>query len=269
MRGHADIVVIVFPFATLPGIQDIADILSDSLSEHGFNTVVQLSGPVRTGAYQRVRYVAESLRPAGVIDLGGLTSQDHEELQALGSTVVGTAVDSRGAGSNVAFGRAQAEHLVDRGYRELAYAFLTDERGHPFDEGRTDGAREVCARYGLAEPYLFGVPLDSDGATSAVATMLKDVPVPLGIASFNDDVALAVLHAARALGRSVPTELGIIGVGRGPVGQLTEPGLSSVWADTRPLLGSLLRAFLSEHGVEGVGSGIEVPELEVVQGGTT
>lgn len=269
VRGHTDIVVIVFPFTTMPGIQDIVDLLSEGLAEHGFNTVVQLSGPIHTEAHQRVRYVVESLRPAGVIDLGGLTRKDHEELRALGSTVVGTAVDSSGAGSNLAFGRAQAEHLVARGYRQLAYAFLTDERGHPFDQGRTEGARAVCAENGLSEPYLFGVPLDAAGAVSAVATMLKDVPVPLGIASFNDDVALAVLHAARSLGRAVPAELGILGVGRGAVGQLSAPRLSSVWGDTRPLLVFLLQTLLSEHGGEAAGSEVDLAELEVEQGETT
>lgn len=269
VRGHTDIVVIVFPFTTMPGIQDIVDVLSEGLAEHGFNTVVQLSGPMHTEAHHRVRYVVESLRPAGVIDLGGLSSQDHEELRALGSPVVGTAIDSSGAGSNLAFGRTQAEHLVDRGYRQLAYAFLTDERGHPFDQGRTEAARAVCTENGLPEPYLFGVPLDAAGAVSSVATMLKDVPVPVGIACFNDEVALAVLHAARTLGRSVPQELGILGVGKGAVGQLSDPRLSTVWGDTRPLLVSLLDALLAHYSRKGRDNEAYVPRLEVELGHTT
>lgn len=269
VRGHTDIVVIVFPFTTMPGIQDIVDVLSEGLAEHGFNTVVQLSGPIHTEAHQRVRYVAESLRPAGVIDLGGLTRQDHEELRALGSPVVGTAVDASGAGSNLAFGRAQAEHLVARGYRQLAYAFLTDERGHPFDQGRTEAARAVCMENGLPEPYLFGVPLDANGAVSSVATMLRDVSIPVGVACFNDDVALAVLHAARTLGRAVPLELGILGMGRSAVGQLSDPRLSSVWGDSRPLLVSLLDELLGHYGGKAPGTEADIAGLKVEQGKTT
>lgn len=268
VRGHSDIVMIVFPFTTMPGIQDIVDVLSEGLAEHGFNAVVQLSGPMHTEAHQRVRQVAESLRPAGVIDLGGLTRQDHEELRALGSPVVGTAVDGGGAGSNLTIGRAQAEHLVDRGYRQLAYAFLMDGRGHPFDQGRTDGARAVCAENGLSEPYLFGVPLDPAGAVSSVATMLKAVPAPVGLACFNDDVALAVLHATRSLGLAVPQDIGLVGVGRGEVGQLAAPRLSSVWSDGGPLA-SLLQAFLAEYGGAAPRADADLSRLEVEQGETS
>lgn len=270
VRGRSDIVLIVFPYTTMPRIQDIVDFMSERLVEHGFHAVVQLSGPIHTEAHHRLRHVAESLRPAGVIDLGGLTRQDHVELRRRGCPVVGTAVDSSGTGSNVAFGRVQAEHLVKRGYRQLAYAFLTDERGHPFDHGRTEATRAVCAENGLAEPYLFGIPLDPDGATSAVATMLKAVPAPVGVACSNDDVALAVLFAARSLELAVPRDLGVLGMGRGHVGQLSEPRLSSVWGDTRSLLVALLDALLREYGgsedsIADVGFGA----LEVEQGDTT
>lgn len=269
VRGRSDIVMIVFPFATMPGLQDIVDVLSQGLAEHGFNTVVQLSGPVDSDAHHRLRHVAESLRPAGVIDLGGLTRRDHDELRRLGSPVVGTAVDSSGAGSNLAFGRIQAEHLVGRGYRQLAYAFLTDERGHPFDQGRTEAARAVCAENDLSEPYLFGVPLDADGATNALATMLKAIPTPVGIACFNDDVALAVLYAARTLTLTVPRDIGIVGMGRGPIGQLSQPRLSSVWGDSRPLLVALLDALLMEYGGADRITEVDFGSLKVEQGETT
>ena len=268
VRGHSDIVVIVFPFTTMPGIQDIVEFLSEGLAEHGFNAVVQLSGPLHTEAHHRLRQVVESLRPAGVIDLGGLTHQDHEDLRRLGCPVVGTAIDSSGAGSNLAFGRVQAEHLVQRGYRQLAYAFLTDERGHPFDQGRTEGTRAVCAEHSLTEPYLFGVPLDGPGAISSVATMLKSVPTPVGIACFNDDVALAVLSAARALGLAVPHDVGILGVGKGPVGQLSTPRLSSAWGDQRSLL-ALLDGLLIAHGVDKQVTAPAVGTIAVEQGETT
>lgn len=269
VRGRSDVVMIVFPFTTMPNLQDIVDVFSEGLAEHGFNTVVQLSGPVGSEAHLRLRHVAESLRPAGVIDLGGLTRKDHDELRRLGSPVVGTAVDSSGAGSNLAFGRVQAEHLVERGFRQLAYAFLTDERGHPFDQGRTEATRAVCKENGLSEPYLFGIPLDAAGATNALATVLKAVPTPVGIACFNDDVALAVLHATRSLDLAVPRDIGILGLGRGAVGQLSEPRLSSVWGDTRPLLVALLDALLIEYGGADRITEVDFGTLQVEQGETT
>lgn len=270
VRGRSDIVMIVFPFTTMPGLQDIVEVLSEGLAEHGFSTTVQLSGPVDSEAHQRLRHVAESLRPAGIIDLGGLTRKDHEELRRLGSPVVGTAVDASGAGSNLAFGRFQAEHLVARGFRQIAYAFPTDEqRGHPFDQGRADGARAVCAENGLSEPYLFGVPLDAGGATNALATVLKAVPAPLGVACFNDDVALAVLHSTRALALAVPNQIGIVGMGRGPVGQLSTPRLSSVWGDSRTLLAALLDALLMEYGGRDHITPVDLGNVKVEQGETT
>ncbi|WP_323368774.1 LacI family DNA-binding transcriptional regulator [Nocardioides sp. dk4132] len=269
VKGRSDLVMIVFPFMTMTDLQDIVDVLSEGLAEHGFNTIVQLSGPVGSEAHLRLRHVADSLRPAGIIDLGGLTRKDHEEFRRLGLPVVGTAVDSRGAGSDLALGRVQAEHLVARGFRQVAYASLTDERGHPFDQGRAEATRAVCAENGLPEPYLFGVPLDADGATNALAAMLKSIPAPVGIACFNDDVALAVLHATRTLGLDVPCTIGVLGMGKGPLGQLAEPRLSTVWGDMRPMLVALLDALLMEFGGADRITEVDFASLRVEQGETT
>lgn len=269
VRGRSDIVMIVVPFTTMPGLQDLVDVLSKGLAEHGFSAVVQLAGPPGSDAYVRLRQTAESMRPAGLIDLGGLLVEDQEALRRLGSPVVGTALDSDGAGSNIAFGRVQTRHLVERGYRHLAYAFLTDERGHPFDQGRAQGIREVCSEHGLSEPYLFGVALDPGDAVGAVKAMLKSVLTPVGIACFNDEVALAVIHAARELGVEIPGQIGVVGMGRTPVARLSSPRISTVSGDSAPLLTALLDALLIEYGGAQHVTEVDFGMLQVDQGETT
>ena len=60
---------------------------------------------------------------------------------------------------------------------------------------------------------------------------LRGLPAPLGVACYNDDVALTLLAASRVLGIEVPGQLGLIGVDRIPLGQIHSPVLTSLEYD--------------------------------------
>ncbi|MEQ6900393.1 LacI family DNA-binding transcriptional regulator [Nocardioides sp. YIM 152588] len=269
VRGRSDVVLIVVPYATLPHLQDLVEVLGEELATLGLTSLVQFGGPPGSQSQRRLRAAVEAMQPAGVVDLGGLSPEDDAELRRL-CPVIGTTADAQGAVSNHVIGRFQVEHLVARGCRGIAYAFLSDERGHPFDALRVAGAREACAAAGLPEPYLFGLPLDPDGAADALSVVLRSLPGRVGIAGFSDDVAMGAVFAAASLGLDVPRDVAVLGLGRSDLGQMMRPRLSSVWFDMRVLLGSMRAALATAYGAgTEEPAGVDFSSLEVVQGETT
>jgi DNA-binding LacI/PurR family transcriptional regulator len=253
VMGRSDFVVIVVPDATLTNIQSIVEAISADLDDLGFSPVVHFS---RTGVagepLARLQHTVETLRPAGLIDLGGLSPEVMDALDALGCPVLNSPPTSRMSlmNGNVSIGRLQAEHLAERGARLLAYAFPTG-RDDAYGRMRVDGVDEVCAERGWPAAFRFEVPTHPEGARVAVAGLLAQVsavqvsaaqvsaaqlpagPVTgsIGIACSTDEVALATCFAALGLGLAVPGDVAVIGVGAEIAGQLVTPRLSTVTFD--------------------------------------
>ncbi len=127
-------------------------------------------------------------------------------------------------------GRAMAEHLIERGYRALAYVdsgvaedFRAHERGDGFlaaAERRRVPARRVTAPAGEAieagRHALAGL-LDAQGRPSVRAAAFA-----------NDHLGCGALFEARARGLTVPQDLALLGFGDFSLGRQLEPPLSTV-----------------------------------------
>lgn len=271
--GRSDLVVLVVPNTTLTNVQDIIEAIAADVDDLGFSTVVHFDRGTGAGQHlERLLHVVETLRPAGVVDLGSLTPEGHAVLERQGCPVLSPRPrHSEGVDEgNLAIARAQAEHLIERGYEKLAYAFLVDHRDDPFGRMRCSVLADVCAEAGLAPPATISVPLDPVGAQSAVCELLRTRGRPVGIACSNDEVALAVSFAALALRAAVPADVGVVGVGGSSVGQLVTPRLSTVGFDVRATVASIRQAI-----AHALGSGAEPAEavsrdiFTVRQGETT
>lgn len=268
VRGRSDVVLIILPHVTLSNVQDIVDAVGEDLAAYGLTGVVIFVNPPRDE--HRVRRLAESLRVAGVVDLGGVSEEDHEALARLDIPVIGPAAEARSL-SNLTIGRIQTEHLVARGKVAIAYAFVTDERGRPYDIDRAEGARQACAEAGLAPPYLVEAALEPGSVGEALTRLVDVIGTPVGIACINDDLALGLVQVALQRGFAVPEDVAVVGMGAGAVSRLARPRLTSVAADTRSLLGQVRAALAREFGgsplVAPVNTGFD--SIAVVQGETT
>ncbi|RBY85870.1 LacI family DNA-binding transcriptional regulator [Blastococcus sp. TF02A-26] len=271
--GRSDLVVLAVPNTTLTNVQDIIEAIAADLDDVGYNTVVHFDrggGPADNLA--RLQHLVDTLRPAGLVDLGSLSPAALDALEEQGCPLLSPRPRNvRGVDEgNYAIARGQAEHLLERGYTTLAYAYLVDRRDDPFGRMRASVVAEVCADAGLAAPATISVPLDAAGAQTAVCELLRTRGAPVGIACSNDEVAVAVAFAALALRAAVPGDVGVVGVGGGSVGQLVTPRLSTVTFDVRTSVSSIRQAIGHALGgaEEPAGS---VPEgtFTVLQGETT
>jgi len=266
VTGRSDILVLLIPNTTFgSNLQDFVDAVTSRATLHGLSVVVRFAG----------RDAAETLaailqfRPVAVVDLGVLTAQDRDAISASGAVPIprlpeGESLDDN---LNVRIGRSMADDLLRNGPRPLAYAALLDERLDPFGPGRYEGMKTEARERGLPEPVRIDVPLDIVGATLALDAATTE-GLPLGVGCYNDDVAIAVLAAGRALGLDVPRSLSVVGVDATEIGQLVSPRLTSVRAENRVLI-DRIAADLDTLNAAGAGQDPwPLPDIYIVRGET-
>ncbi|GAB2832111.1 LacI family DNA-binding transcriptional regulator [Actinocorallia aurea] len=270
VMGRSDFVLLVVPYTTFTNVQEVIEVLSDEVEKIGLSPVVHFSVPrSRSETSRRLQHMVETLRPAGVIDLGGLSPRDIEFVAETGCFMVA------GEGQpdyNTAIGEFQATHLKARGYGTLAYGFLSDARDDPYGQMRADAVAAFCAREALAPPLYLRVPLEQEGARKVLAEALPRTGVPLGLACYNDLVALALVDAAQSLGLRVPHDVAVIGVENAPFGQVMTPRLSTVAADVPASLGHIISALEERFGGSGAAAfkrSTAEEAFRVLQGQTT
>ncbi len=133
-----------------------------------------------------------------------------------------------------AVGRIAAEHLLERGFRNLAFCGF---RGELWSQERCQGVREavkgrgeLCGvfeseRQGLRE-------LAWQEERGHIGQWLLSLPRPLGIVACNDVRGHHVLDACRFLDIAVPETVAVVGVDNAPTFcELCSPPLSSVMPD--------------------------------------
>ncbi|RYX86434.1 DNA-binding transcriptional regulator [bacterium] len=137
-----------------------------------------------------------------------------------------------------AIGRMATEHLLERGFRHIAYAGFNDAA---WSKSRMVGIQEALNNRG----QLFSVfESASNGYRTknwllereSLCKWLLTLPRPIGIVACNDRRGQHVLEACRLLGISVPDEVSVVGIDNAEtLCELCYPPLSSVVPDAERL----------------------------------
>lgn len=174
--------------------------------------------------------------PSGVI----LTGLRHEpsaadRLRAWGRPVVEImelgdgCIDMSVGVENRQAGACMARHLVERGYRRIAFVGTGMERDYRARQ-RFDGHRQVLAAAGLEEGLLF----QSDAASSysvgrdLLLEAVRTHPDLEAIHFANDNLAAGAILAANRLGMRVPEDIAIGGYLGLPLGEHLTPGMTTI-----------------------------------------
>ncbi|RMB54862.1 LacI family transcriptional regulator [Sphingomonas sp. PP-CE-3A-406] len=129
---------------------------------------------------------------------------------------------------NVAGATTLVEHLIAGGRRRLVH--IAGPEGNIDAEERLRGARDACARAGLALHVLPGDFREPAGA-SAVATLLDDGTEFDAIFAANDMMAIGAMMALKRAGVAVPDQVAICGFDDVPLTRLISPSLTSASID--------------------------------------
>jgi LacI family transcriptional regulator len=129
-------------------------------------------------------------------------------------------------------GRLAAEHLLDRGFKNLAYF---GRRGAWYSKLRAQGFQEAVATAGRRCKLFEDAPLsrhrtdDLRKWMDAVEARLRKLPLPLGLFVVHDHRARIVIELCQLAGLRVPDDVAIVGANDDTiVCELCRPSLSSV-----------------------------------------
>jgi LacI family gluconate utilization system Gnt-I transcriptional repressor len=123
-------------------------------------------------------------------------------------------------------GRAMTDHLLDRGYRRIAFI------GAQLDERtlrRADGYRQAMQAAGLADPAL--EVMTAEPSTIALGARLVQRALALGcdaVFCCNDDLAHGAIYHCQRHGIRVPQDVAIAGFNDLPASALMMPSLTTV-----------------------------------------
>jgi LacI family transcriptional regulator len=129
-------------------------------------------------------------------------------------------------------GRLAAEHLLDRGFKHLAYF---GRRGAWYSKLRAQGFQEAVTAAGRTCNLFEDAPLsrhrtdDLRKWMDAVEARLRKLPLPLGLFVVHDHRARIVIELCHLAGLRVPDDVAIVGANDDTiVCELCRPSLSSV-----------------------------------------
>lgn len=241
VTGVSDMVVVTFPSVTFgANFQDAVDQITEASATLGMSVVVRFAGRDNDATLTSVL----DLRPMVVLDFGVFTLEQARMIEASGTRMLPRLLDAEHHYENDLddyTGRLQVREAVRGGARHVIYAYLDDARSAPYGERRRQGVDAECATLGLPEPRAIRVQLDEKAAAAELTAALDVIgDVPVVVCAYNDNVAIAVMAAARRLGRSIPDEVGVIGVDHTAIGQLVTPRLTTVHVELPKLIDLLL-----------------------------
>jgi DNA-binding LacI/PurR family transcriptional regulator len=263
VRGTSDIVITLIPDITFNArLRELVDTITEGLATAGLTNLLQIAG-----RGESLHDTILGLKPYGLISLAPLPPDQRERLLAQGVHLVEQSTALQGA-IDRAIGRLQAEHLASSGYSTIAVVLPNDTREYPFASPREEGVREWSVAHGIEILPTIQIAVEQRSAAEAVHNLPQS---PVGIAAYNDDVALAVLGAALAQGKKIPEDIGIIGIDNTPIARASTPTITTVDYDMQFSAHEIVRVILEGQSpaIDAAGE-LEVERrLSVVIGGTT
>ncbi|MEM6825573.1 MAG: LacI family DNA-binding transcriptional regulator [Pseudomonadota bacterium] len=159
--------------------------------------------------------------------------------------------------SNQAAAADMTRALIARGYSNIAFLCEADDawtRG----AARRAGWREALEEAGLSAHRLMKIgkpPISIEDGAAAAPELLKAFPDTDCVFCVSDAPAFGALSALGALGRRVPTDIGIAGFGNFEVSRFSKPGITTVKVDPKGI-GRATGRLIAELLVDG-----SAPEL--------
>ncbi len=261
-NGTSDIVITLIPDITIgPRLRVLIDTMTDDLARSGYANLLRLDT-----AADSLDNAVLGLRPFGVISLGPLPLARRRTFEKNGARVLELTAESQAA-FDERIGALQAQHLVHRGAVRIAVALPLDAREMPYARAREHGVHKWCEEHDVTVAPTYFIDPGQGAWAGAIA---PDVNRGLGIAAYNDDVALGVLSAAHDVGLIVPDEVRVIGVDNSAISRLARPVITSIDIDIASAGDELVTALIEGREVSGERVAERTPEpLSVVQGGSS
>ncbi|HEY0603493.1 MAG TPA: LacI family DNA-binding transcriptional regulator [Herpetosiphonaceae bacterium] len=121
-------------------------------------------------------------------------------------------------------------YLIERGHRKIGLVGSRPD-AYPSIDGRRRGYLQALYDNAIAAPYLADSHMSSHESAAAVTALLQRSPEITALFCCNDQVAIAAMQAAQALGRSIPDDLSIVGFDNIDLAAHVTPALTTMHID--------------------------------------
>jgi len=221
--GRNDLVLFVLPDWPLShALTRVIEQVTDGLARRGLSLLLQRLGPDRS-----LISLWRQLAPAAVMTVEAIDAKDELLIRNGGTFIAAAAISDFGIKQD-RIGAMQAQHLVSRGHRQLGYARSSNPKLEALNTERFEGFRRACLGLGLDEPSTVDVDLSLEGAIKAVRRLFEAPVSVTGMATYNDEIAAAILAGMRVAGKTAPQDLAVIGVDDEPFAQFMSPALTTI-----------------------------------------
>ncbi|MCC6805116.1 MAG: LacI family DNA-binding transcriptional regulator [Anaerolineae bacterium] len=229
---QTDTIGLVIPQVNDPFYFGIVRGIEDTVTTAGYSLLIA-SQPHHTSENHYMR-----LFRRGHVDALILTAVDvfPNELQEMMKGGLPVILVQQDAGKHVSavqadnYGGACAltEHLLEHGYRRIAYITGTDHT--PDNQERMRGIRDTLAAHGLTLPQELVFRGDYlRGSGSEAMRQILDLPErPDAVFAGNDQMAADAIVAAQERGLRVPGDIAVVGFDDVPLASYVSPSLTTV-----------------------------------------
>jgi LacI family transcriptional regulator len=121
-------------------------------------------------------------------------------------------------------------HLIQQGHWHIGLVGSCPD-AYPSLRERRQGYIQALSEHGIAETYFADCTPKKETAFEAATLLLSQSPQITALFGCNDEMALAAMQAAQALGRQVPETLSVIGFDDIDLAQHVTPPLTTMRVD--------------------------------------
>jgi DNA-binding LacI/PurR family transcriptional regulator len=243
--GGSGVVLYVVPRMALGELPiEVGSRLTTALAAHG----IVLSLQFETDDDQNVVDAMSNLHPVAVTSVFPLGGRALAAVAQAGIPQIHLGSDElRALGSlHVSVGQMRVQHLVERGHRQLGFAFTDRAKLRPLGDYWLDGVRAAAREHALPEIDARTVRIDGTDAGEVVGEWLSHGVS--AVCAQSDETAFVVLHGIRESGLRCPQDLAVIGVDATPLGAVSAPPLTSVGFDPEEIVDASVAAIMAELG---------------------
>lgn len=209
------------------GIEDIADM-------YHYDIILSSSDQNRDRELQLLNNLLEK-QVDGLLFLGNELTDEHRRLFESTSVpiVLVTSTDPKHKIPSVCIDQEQAaydavEFLINKGHKRIA--FLNTSYRNQFSRFRYNGYVRALQAHNIPfdEDYVIEIKPVYEAAHSTATNLLKLSNAPTAFSTFNDEIAIGVIHAVQDQGLRVPDDIEVIGFNNTRFAQMVRPMLTTV-----------------------------------------
>jgi LacI family transcriptional regulator len=203
-------------------------------AEYGYRMIFELVDTHSDHVERELLSAIVALQPDGIIltpphsdnqQIVALLAQQKIPFVRIGSIQEGAGIpvsmDDEGSA------RKATQYLIDRGHEKIG--FISGSSEYALSSWRINGWQATMAKAGLpTEGLMESGDFSYASGEIAARKLLNSKYRPTAIIASNDQMALASLQVARAMGLSVPNDLSLISFDNTPLVHFTQPPLTAI-----------------------------------------